>query len=112
MIYFNLFCNVFKKKHSTLWWKVLYIIIESGMIETHQNPKVCLISKFFLLLNTCYFPFCWSLILCYQLIKNRTGGIGTETSHFRLVGCLEVWSCLNWIFICIFNTKSSWWCLI
>ncbi len=58
------------------------------------------------------FPICWSLILCYQLIKNGTGGIGTETSHFRLVGCLKVWSCLNWIFIYIFNTKSSWWCLI
>ncbi len=66
----------------------------SGMIETHQNPKVCLISKFFILAEHQLFPICWSLILFCQLIKNRTGSTGTETSHFRFVGCLEVWSCL------------------
>ncbi len=46
-------------------------------------------------LNTRYFPFCWPLILCYQLVKNRTGGTGTEKSCFRFVGCLDFRSCLS-----------------
>jgi len=59
----------------------------AGMIETHQNPKFYLISKFFILTLHLLFCICWSLILCYQL--------GTETSHFRFVGCLKVRSCLQ-----------------
>ncbi len=37
---------------------------------------------------------CWSLILCYQLVKNRIGSTGMEKSHFRFIGCLDVRSCL------------------
>jgi hypothetical protein len=67
------------------------------MIETHQNPKICLISKFFILALLPLFPVCLSLILCYQLIKNGTGSTGTETSRFRFVGCVDIRSCLIFI---------------
>jgi hypothetical protein len=67
---------------------------QPGMIETRDFPKVCFISKFFILALHPLFPICWPLVLCYQLIKNRTGSTGMDKSHFRFVGCLEVQSYL------------------
>ncbi len=66
-----------------------------GMIETRDFQKVCLISKFIILAYRLFFPVYWSLILCYQLVKNGTGGTGTETSRSRPVGCLDFWSNLK-----------------
>ncbi len=84
---------------------MLNVIMLSTPVQAWSKPKIFQKSvssqNFIYWLNTCYFPACWLLILCYQLVQNGTGstgtdwnGTGTDKSHFRFIGCLDARSCL------------------
>jgi hypothetical protein len=71
------------------------------MIETLDFPSLSCLKNFYIRI-TPIIPVCWLLILCYQLVQNGTGGIGTDKSCFRFIGCLEVQSCLRTVLFFVY----------